>query len=404
MGCVKGLSGIWASQELLEVVGNNLANISTPGYKSESVNFQEAFYLTLSGGSPPGETRGGRNPVQKGLGVMTAGISRDFSQGPIKRTGRATDLAIGGRGFFILSDGRKFYFTRNGRFSLDQEGRLVREGTNLYLIGWQSDELGSIDVTGSVSPRSVLKIPLGRVYPGRMTTSVEIEGVLDPRLEAGERESCSFYVYDRLGAEHLLEVEFEKVSDGEWAWSLKDGGEGRQIASGTLYFDESGSPTNPSATVTVELRQGDSQEMQLDFSLVRQVAGDPRVSLRQQDGTPPGVMEDFSIENDGTIIGSLTNGRKVTVGRVALATFVNGEGLLAEEGGFFSETPNSGPPQVRAPGEGAGDIVAGALEMSNTDIVQEITKLMEAHHMFQANLRLISTFDEMVRGALNLRR
>ena len=404
MGCVKGLSGIWASQELLEVVGNNLANISTPGYKSESVNFQEAFYLTLSGGSPPGEVKGGRNPVQKGMGVMIAGISRDFSQGPIKRTGRATDLAIGGRGFFILSDGRKFYFTRNGRFSLDREGRLVREGTNLFLVGWQSEELGEIEVTGSISPKSVLRIPLGRVYSGRATAKVGLEGVLDPRLDVGQGQSCSFYVYDRLGVEHLLEIEFEKEGDGEWSWTLKDGGGGRKIASGTLYFDENGSPLNPSAKVTVELRDGQSQEMELDFSLIKQVAGDPRVSLKYQDGTPPGVMEGFSIQSDGTVIGSLTNGRNVVVGRIALATFVNPEGLLSEEGGLFSETPNSGPPQVRAPSEGAGDIVPGALEMSNTDIIREITRLMEAHHMFQANLRIISTFDEMIRGALNLRR
>jgi len=400
-----GVSGLRSHQVRMDVIGNNIANVNTVGFKAGRVNFAEMLSQTIRGAQAPSEARGGMNPVQVGLGVQVGSVDTLFTQGNLQYTGVLTDLAIQGDGFLVVGDGLRRFYTRDGALVLDSRGGLVHASTGLRLMGWQANEAGEVDTSGELVP---LRIPVGTEIPPKATENVIFGGNLDAATDVDGTWTTTITVYDSLGNAIELRLVFTKTDANRWDWQLFYGDE--EVASGSLEFDETGKLTSPAEPeeVTVDLPDelGSADlELKLDFSQLTQYAAPSTATLRSQDGYPSGSLESFAIDGNGVITGLYSNGRTQVVGQVALALFTNPGGLLKAGNNLYAESANSGPPAIGAAGTGGrGTLVAGALEMSNVDLAQEFTNMITAQRGFQANARVITTSDELLQELISLRR
>lgn len=400
-----GVSGLRSHQVRMDVIGNNIANVNTVGFKAGRVNFAEMLSQTIRGAQAPSEARGGMNPVQVGLGVQVGSVDTLFTQGNLQYTGVLTDLAIQGDGFLVVGDGLRRFYTRDGALVLDSRGGLVHASTGLRLMGWQANEAGEVDTSGELVP---LRIPVGAEIPPKATENVIFGGNLDAATDVDGTWTTTITVYDSLGNAIELRLVFTKTDANRWDWQLFYGDE--EVASGSLEFDETGRLTSPAEPeeVTVDLPDelGSADlELKLDFSQLTQYAAPSTATLRSQDGYPRGSLESFAIDGNGVITGLYSNGRTQVVGQVALALFTNPGGLLKAGNNLYAESANSGPPAIGAAGTGGrGTLVAGALEMSNVDLAQEFTNMITAQRGFQANARVITTSDELLQELISLRR
>ncbi|MCS7172052.1 MAG: flagellar hook protein FlgE [Armatimonadetes bacterium] len=400
-----GVSGLRSHQVRMDVIGNNIANVNTVGFKASRVNFAEMLAQTIRGAQAPSEARGGMNPMQVGLGVQVASVDTLFTQGNLQYTGVLTDLAIQGDGFFVVGDGLRRFYTRDGALVLDSTGNLVHASTGLRLMGWRANEAGEVDTSGELVP---IQIPVGVEIPPKATENVVFGGNLDAAMEVDGTWTTTITVYDSLGNAVQLRLVFTKTDANQWDWQLFYGDD--EVASGSLEFDETGkltSPTEPEE-VTVDLPDelGSADlELKLDFSQLTQYAAPSTATLRSQDGYPSGSLESFAIDGNGVITGLYSNGRTQVIGQVALALFTNPGGLLKAGNNLYAESANSGAPSIGAAGTGGrGTLVAGALEMSNVDLAQEFTNMITAQRGFQANARVITASDELLQELISLRR
>ena len=236
------ISGLRNHQTKLDVVGNNIANVNTVAYKSQSARYQDIFSQTLSGGTAPFGGRGGVNPMQVGLGMELSSINTNHSGGAITGTGVETDLAIEGTGFFVVNNGFQNYFTRDGSFTRDATGVLVNAG-GMKLMGWSvsgdENEIDTIQLPGEIY------IPLGEEMIAGATSKINFTGNLDSGAEAGgDPFVFPFYVYDSLGNRHELTVEFTKDDDNEWGYKFNacddDGNPTNEVGFGTVTFTVEG--------------------------------------------------------------------------------------------------------------------------------------------------------------------
>ncbi len=417
-----GVSGLRSHQVRMDVIGNNIANVNTVGFKASRVNFAEALSQVIRGAQAPSEARGGMNPMQVGLGVQVGGIDTLFTQGNLQYTGNLTDLAIQGDGFLVVGDGLRQFYTRDGSIVMDSGGNLVHASSGLRLMGWQADAAGTVDTAGPLSP---LKIPVGTQIPPRATTRVTLSGNLDasapvydgndPATASG-RWTTTLTVYDALGNPTQLRLVFTKQDANQWQWELFYGDEASPVASGSLSFDDPDNPgrlADPTAPVevTVPLSSlapelgAEDLTFEIDFAGVTQYASPSTASLASQDGYATGSLESFAIDSNGVITGLYSNGRTQVIGQVAMALFTNPGGLLKAGNNLYAESSNSGPPAVgEAATGGRGVLTAGALEMSNVDLAQEFTNMITAQRGFQANARVITTSDELLQELISLRR
>jgi flagellar hook protein FlgE len=398
-----GVSGLRNHQVWLDVVGNNVANANTPGYKASFVTFQEVLSQTLSAGAGPSDNQGGINPMQVGLGMSLGSITPSFLQGSIQTTNRATDLAIQGDGFFVLRNGNDLLYTRAGAFTLDSNGDLVEASTGFRVQGADGD----------------IRINLGVESGATPTSRAVFKGNLDYTVDPGTEYVTTFNIRDSVGAAHTLTLTLTKASASAWDWAVtsSDGViDTITGGSGTLVFDTDGSVlSGASQQLQIGYVSGSGittpQPITLDFGTadnptpVTGLASASTLTLASQDGLPTGTLQSFAIGLDGSITGFYTNGTTRTLGAIQLATFNNPRGLLRVGDNHFRESPNSGVASVGRPGTGGrGSITAGALEMSNVDLAQEFTAMIIAQTGFQANARTISTSDEMLRELVNLKR
>ncbi len=411
------VSGLRNHQTKLDVIGNNIANVNTVGYKSSQVRFQDIFSQTLQGATAPQDNRGGANPMQIGLGMEVASINTLHTPGAITSTGRETDLAIEGNGYFVVTDGYQQYYTRDGTFTRDSSGILVN-ANGLQLLGWVVE--GGTDGGGEVKLSGTLEkihIPLGEEMIARATSNISFSGNLDA---AAETEECVYdtYVFDSLGNRHGLTFTFEKKGDNEWSYTISstDSNDGSfpdnpapTGTTGTITFSDGGQYKEV-GTTTVELSFGSGAgaadlEITPDFSALTQLAYPSSVSLRGQDGFPPGDLAIFNIESTGVITGTYSNGMVRPLGQLALASFTNPEGLLKKGGNLYEISSNSGEPHLGSPGtEGRGLIRSRSLEMSNVDLSLEFTEMITTSRAFQANTRVITTSDEVLLELINIKR
>lgn len=405
------LSGLRNHQVMLDVVGNDIANVSTVGFKSSSTVFSDVLTQTLNGASAPGAQTGGTNPAQIGLGSRLSATVQSFTQGAIQRTGRTTDLAIQGDGFFVVDNGGQNMYTRAGAFMLDAAGNLTTPD-GMIVQGWQADPTGVVDTNTGLGP---VQIRVGDLLPPTQTTRVDLGGNLSADAAVGTVSTLAVTSYDEQGTDVPLNLTFTKTAVDEWTVTATAGEPPVAVAltDSVLTFDGTGELVAP-ADRNIDIAAGAIPGMTAAISLELGAAGEPgrlsqyagsmSASITNQNGSPSGSLQSFSVAQDGTIVGNYTNGRTRSIAQVAMAVFTN-PGGLERVAGMWRETPNSGLAQIGVAGSGGrGLMSAGTLEMSNVDLAEEFTRLIVAQRGFQGNARVVTTADEILQEVVNLRR
>jgi flagellar hook protein FlgE len=397
------ISGLRAHQTKMDVVGNNIANVNTVGFKSSSTVFEDTLSQVLRNGSAPTADTAGTNPAQVGLGVKVAGITTNFSQGSTQNTGRSTDFMISGDGFFMTQSGNETLYTRAGSFDFDGVGNLVTPD-GAILQGWMAVG-GVINTNGPVDD---LKIPYGQIVAPVATTGGAAAGNLSAEAVSTDAPvQTQVTMYDALGNEHQISYVFTKDVAPATTWTMKVmEGATQYGANQTLGFSATGVMTTPAAKEITGLAVPWGT-IDIDLTKVTQYGGKSTVTATTtvDSGSALGTLESFSLGNDGTITGIYSNGRREPIGQLALATFTNPSGLTKAGNSSYRVGDNSGNPLVGVAGTGGrGTLTAGALEMSNVDLSEEFTGLIVAQRGFQANSKVITASDEILQDLVNLKR
>ncbi len=455
-----GVSGLQNHQTRMDVIGNNVSNVNTIGFKKGRVVFQDMISQKMKGAARPTEELGGVNPQQVGLGMTVATIDTIHTQGSLQTTGNLTDLAIQGNGFFILSQGDKEFYTRAGAFGLDEEGMLVNPANGMRVQGWEAETIDGETYINTASDTTDLFIPVGSKDPASATTEVELACNLDKRTPdilpgagAGDVREGTWQIdkdiYDSFGNVHKMTISFTKTPGVNNQWdvavavdqdaetptntAIEIGAENNTTNTFTMTFDNLG------ALQTAFDGQGDTVDagellIPVSFDVVDATPGADGAPIRQtmnlnlgevgsytntvtqfaetsstkafrQNGYSMGYLETFQIDSRGVITGVYSNGTNRSLGQVALASFTNPGGL--EKGGesTFVQTINSGEANIGPSGiAGKGKFVSGALEMSNVDLAEQFTDMIVTQRGFQANSKSITTSDTMLQELLQLKR
>mgnify|MGYP000184199625 CR=1 FL=1 len=412
------LSGLKANQVKLAVIGNNLANLNTVGYKAGQVSFADMVSQSVAGSSP--------NPMQVGLGVAPSSIAANFSQGGIDFTGVATHVAIQGNGFFVVGGANDRGFTRAGNFSFDQNGRLVTaDGAAVQGFTAVNPITGEIDATGQ--PGDIV-VPPGVLRPPVATGLFGMVSNLDSNAAVGAVFTSSVPMYDSLGVSHTGTMTFTKTGVGAWTYAVSVPGQDvvggaagvpENIANGALTFDGDGrlATVNGGAPADLVIAGPDwvngAAPVDITWDLVTDAGlaqvtsfGAPSgTSSITQNGSPAGAINGLTISASGEILASFGAGQVVAVGQLAMATFNNPQGLVKGGGNLLAEGGASGAPSIGTAGTGGrGTLIGSSLEQSNVDIAQEFTQMILAQRGYQANSKSINVADELLLEALNLRR
>jgi len=398
-------------QTFMDVISSNIANVNTTGYKTARVQFQELLSQTIRGSSAPRGGLGGLNPVQISLGMALGGIDTFFTQGSLKDTGRLTDLAIQGDGFFVLNSGDGFAYARDGNLDVGLDGSLLHLTTGLKIQGWAADpNTGVIDTT---QPIGNINVPLGQRV-ARATSLMDLQGNIDASTAIGDTLSSRMTIYDSLGTEHEIMLSMTKSSANTWDWSVSDPNAGSSEItsisnnSGTVTYDANGIflSSTPAAGTTPHITfstGADPADVTLDFSNLTQLVGYGDISVSNQDGLPPGSLTTFTMSTFGEVNGVYSNGLTRRLGQIAIAKFLNPGGLQKKGQSLFAPSANSGSAQIGLPGQdGRGQVSSGYLEMSNVDLAQQFTSMITAERGFQANSRVITASDQMLQELVNL--
>ncbi len=501
------VSGLRVHQAKMDVIGNNIANVNTVGFKESRVTFQDMLSDTIRSSSASQGGRGGTNPFQVGMGVALGSIDTIHKPGNPQDTGRATDLAIRGDGFFVVSDGKKDYYTRAAVFGVDDNGNFINSngfnvkgwmarngaintasvpmditisstqilppaatesiwfasnldaranGELLYIPSpltitdtsnnsakvsiiltktanfnewkWEAQVAGGtingdnsgiieLDSNGKVKNSTVSGFevvpnggdPVLITAPavddaGGGAFNVATGGVISASFTPAPDVFTSTTVYDSLGNPHDVFVTFKKVEANRWSWEARlpsgdiiGGGESFFSPSGELLYSSGGSMTfNPAGAQAISIEPR--------FSGLTQY-GEESGIITSQDGYEAGIFEGFTIDSRGVLTGSYSNGLSQPIAQLAMVRFTNPAGLMKSGESLFEVSSNSGDPQIGIAGTGGrGNIIAGALEMSNVDIAKEFTEMIITQRGLQANSRVITTSDEIFQELVNLKR
>jgi len=402
------ISGLKNHQTFMDVVGNNIANVNTTGFKQSRVTFQDILSQTLRGASGPQGGRGGVNAEQIGLGVLVSGIDTIQSQGTLQSTGKSTDMAIQGDGYFVMSDGKENMFTRDGAFDLALDGTLASASSGLHVMGWQANPLTGV-VNTSVPPTNIA-VPIGAGMTGKTSTSLTINGNLDSNNLGGAANAVPVVttVYDAQGNAIPVTWTLTKSAANTWGAVPTTTAAGVTVAgSSTITFNGTGKvAAGGTGTLTLTLTNGASspEPVTVDFSQMTQLASTPSDLSSNTDGASAGSLTSFTVGQAGDITGVYSNGYKQPLGQIAMASFSNPSGLVKAGGNLFQTSANSGTANIGIPGaSGRGQIATGFLEGSNVDLAQQFTNMIMAERGFQANSKVITTSDEILMDLVNLK-
>ena len=456
-----GVSGLQNHQTRMDVIGNNISNVNTNGFKRGRVNFQDMISQQLSGAAKPTDELGGVNPKEVGLGMTVASIDNVFTQGNLQSTGISTDLAIQGNGFFVMKNGEETFYTRNGAFGLDMDGTLVNPANGMRVQGWMAEEInGQMLVTTAATPEDLI-IPVGSKDPAKETTNVNFACNLNkntPEILEGASADDIFKgtwgteqkIYDSFGNEHMLSVSFRRVvrNPNQWEATVvidQDNADYTQtrVGLGTTdgvgntflvnfdnygalqsVTDTAGNVTNPEGQVVLQTsfavadsnvdEQGNPYRQTLNINLgtigsfkdtITQSASKSTTKAFYQDGYTMGYLDNFKIDSSGIITGVYSNGTNRTIGQIAMATFANDRGLEKAGDNTYVESNNSGMARIGESGvAGKGSLMAGALEMSNVDLSEQMTDMIVTQRGFQSNAKTITTADTLLETVLSLKR
>lgn len=445
----QGLSGLNAASRSLDVIGNNIANSNTVGFKQAQAQFADVFANSLGGG-------GGTNSV--GIGTRVSTVAQLFTQGNITATNNPLDTAINGQGFFRLSNNGAITYSRNGQFQLNRSGEIVNaQGNNV--TGYLADANGVLSTgaavplqinTSDIAPKqtdivnAILNLDSRALVPGTQLP-VATPPVITPIAfsltdPTSYNNSTSVTVFDSLGNSHILQTFYVRVdpasatrpaptgANAQWdVFATVDGvlingtaaAPAPTNAVGTLAFNNLGalvsatpafSATNPRAlgiavpVSPIAVTPISAPTVRFDFAGSSQYGSAFSVNTLNQDGFTSGKLARFSTGADGTIVGSYTNGRTSVLGQIALANFVNPNGLQSLGDNQWSETSESGSALVANPGSGSlGVLTSSAVEDSNTDLTAELVNLITAQRIYQANAETIQAQDQILQTLVNLR-
>ena len=477
-----GVSGLKNHQTRMDVVGNNISNVNTTGFKSSRVTFSDTLSQTLSGASAPTENRGGTNPKQIGLGSATSAIDTLFTDGSVQSTGVNTDLCLSGNGLFIVKDGNLSYYTRNGNFKFDKEGYYVNSD-GLKVQGWSATTPG--DAINTNGQPSEICIPAGKTMAASATKVATFSKNLDaaePMIKsmsvtyvdgttadvpantinavevgknfgAGAKQVASITlkmtdgttttetsgafklnnskpkttiatIYDSLGNAHnvtiyMTKTEVSSKNGNKWTISLGPAGTTNKQtiteSDGTtttvdmtdleLQFDVNGGLKTGSGTATLNLTNGagDNQSVNLTFDDVTQYAGSS-TAFATTDGNAAGTLKSVSIDSSGVITGTYTNGLNVQEAQVAIAQFNNASGLTKTGNSLYTESNNSGTPNIGTISDLGCTVTPSSLEMSNVDMASELTDMIVTQRGYQSNSKIITVSDELLETLINMKR
>ncbi|KIO49101.1 flagellar hook protein FlgE [Nitrosospira sp. NpAV] len=404
MSFQQGLSGLNAAARNLDVIGNNVANTNTVGFKQSHAQFADVYANSLSSGSQPG------------LGVQVAAIAQQFSQGGITASNNSLDIAISGNGFYRLSDQGVISYSRNGQFHPDKDGYIVNS-SGLRLTGYTANAAGQINA-GAPSDLQISTADL----PPRATTLVNALVNLDSREAAlnpaafDPADSSTYHsftpmsIHDSLGNSSTVSTYFVKTAANSWdvfaasEGALLNGG----ASLGTLNFLSTGG-LDPSSSaifnVTKPVTTGaNSVVFDMDFTGTTQFGSNFGVNALAEDGYASGRLTGFDVGADGMVRGSYSSGKSLNLGQVVLANFANPQGLQIQGDNQWTETPASGVPLVGAPKTGGlGSLQSGAVEDSNVELTSELVNMITAQRVYQANAQTIKTHDQLLQTLVNLR-
>ena len=456
-----GVSGMQNHQTRLDVIGNNVSNVNTTGFKRGRVNFQDMISQQLTGAAKPTEEVGGVNPKEVGLGMTVASIDTLFTQGNLQSTGVSTDIAIQGNGFFVLKNGQETFYTRAGTFGVDSEGTLVNPANGLRVQGWMAQEVNGEMVINTAGSTEDLIIPIGQKDSAKATTNVDFACNLNKNtqiLEEGASDSdilkatwgTETKVYDSFGNEHMLSVSFTRVpgTNNQWQATVNvdaenaaetmtrvglgttDGVENTFVVTfdnfGRLQSvtDSAGNVTNENGQVSIQASfnvpggnpdaEGNPLRQTMNINLgtigsientITQFAESSSTKAFYQDGYTMGYLDNFKIDASGIITGVYSNGTTRAIGQIAMASFTNQNGLEKAGDNTYVASNNSGLANIGTSGvAGKGSLLAGALEMSNVDLTEQMTDMIVTQRGFQANSKTIQTADTLLDTVLSLKR
>ncbi len=409
-----GSTGLQANSIALDVVGNNLANLNTVGYKNQRTLFQDAVYQALSAGSPGTAISGGTNPTQVGFGVTVGSIGTQFQQGVVTPTGRSLDAAIQGSGYFVLNNGNQTQFSRAGSFDLDANGFLVDPSTGFLvqrngLVGDPTPTEPGFQIPGD----NRIKVPFGAGAQGIPTTTVNFQGNVSSTLTVGDTRTTAMQVFDSLSSSQTLTLTFTKTGPNTYDVAASIPGATVTQAATSVSFDTSGILLTPETIdITVSGLPGTNpagQTITLDFGTIGQATGLTQfggvstVAAVTQDGLASGVLTSVAIDNNGNLQGQFSNGRTIALAQLAIAGFNNEGGLLRSGQNYFTTGPASGEPIIGVAREGGRGAIQGAsLEGSNVDVAIEFSRLIIAQRGFQVNARTVTAANETLQELANI--
>ncbi|QEI07219.1 flagellar hook protein FlgE [Pigmentiphaga aceris] len=464
MSFQQALSGLNAASKNLDVIGNNVANVNTIGFKASRAEFADVFASTLAGSV---------SNTSAGIGTRVASVSQTFSQGGISISDRPLDVAINGEGFFRMDDNGSVVYSRNGQFKADKDGFLVNSSNGLKLTGYGVDNNGNVLTSApvplrltvdTINPRVTARAeqgvnldsrvaPIATLTPPTSATPGPVTPKpFDPLDTSTFTKATSLTVFDTLGNSHVLTTYYRKVQpeaalvngevqySGDVKWEVYAGLDGK-ITTGTppvsivgsdagaladpatgkiaeLKFNSSGKPLladtgadfNPTLTIkgagTDDVLNNGAADIEFlfDMSATTQYGQIFGINVQDQDGYTSGELTGYSIGADGIVQARYSNEQTRAQGQIVLATFKSPQGLSSLGNNLFAETGSSGGPRVGEPGSSnIGSLQSGALEEANIDLTSELVNMITAQRAYQANSQTIKTQDSIMQTLVNLR-
>lgn len=416
MSFQQGLSGLNAASKQLDVIGNNVSNSGTVGFKQARAQFSDVYAGSITGGGAP----------QIGIGTALSTVAQQFTQGNITATNNPLDIAINGNGFFRMSSNGAIIYSRNGQFQLDKSGFIV-DAANKRLTGYAADSNGNIlsgaavdlqIATSDIKPIATTEI-VGTINLDSRKDPMPAVPAFDPADPTSYNDSTAITVFDSLGNAHTLRNFFRKTAANTWdVYTTADGVSTPALPATTAVMTFTGTgvaptivPALPSVTFTpmnsatpAAANGATNVTTTIDYSTSTQFGSSFSINSLSQDGFTSGRLVGFNTSNDGTIVGRYSNGQSRSLGQVVLSSFTNPNGLQSLGGNAWSDSASSGPALTGAPGSSLfGVLQSSAVEDSNVDLTAELVNMITAQRAYQANAQTIKTQDQALQTLVNLR-
>jgi flagellar hook protein FlgE len=404
------LSGLQASSSALQVIGNNLANLNTDGFKDQTLSFGDIF-SQIQG------TSGNGDPIQMGSGVQISGTTSNLTNGSVSSTGSASNMALQGNGYFVVSQNGETSYTRDGDFSVNSSGQLTTSNGEL-VMGFPAVN-GTVSTSGVLAP---ITVNSSGTVPAAATSTFNVDANLDSDSTVGTTYNTPVTVYDSLGTAQTLNIQYTNTAPNAWNYSVTLPGSATgstaattTLATGSMTFNSSGQLTSPSGSVTDINIPGYSlgtASMSLTWNLTN-ASGNPTITQQDtasalntqptQNGFAAGSNTGYSVLSNGVVEGTYSNGQTLALGQVAVASFTNPQGLTQTGDGNEQATSGSGAAVVGQAGVGGeGTITGGSVEGSNVNLSTEFANMIVAQQSYDANAKVLTTLDQVDQSTIQM--